>query len=72
MRKYENRSKQKLGKNACADLGNNCSIHLSYEGANFDQNIRFRFFAKLHRDERSGTVAWQFGCRVGAVVEVQI
>jgi hypothetical protein len=30
MRKYENQSKQKFGKNACPDLGNRRSIHLSY------------------------------------------
>jgi len=30
MRKHENQSKQKFGKNACADLGNGGSIHLSY------------------------------------------
>jgi hypothetical protein len=32
MKKYENQSKQKFGKNACDDLGNDGSIHLSYEG----------------------------------------
>jgi hypothetical protein len=30
MRKYENPSKQKFKKSACLDLGNRCSIHLSY------------------------------------------
>jgi hypothetical protein len=30
MRKYENPSNQKFKKSACIDLGNGCSIHLSY------------------------------------------
>ena len=30
MRKYENPSNQKFKKSACIDLGNRCSIHLSY------------------------------------------
>jgi hypothetical protein len=33
MRKYENPSNQKFKKSACTDLGNRCSIHLSYGSA---------------------------------------
>jgi hypothetical protein len=32
MTKYENPSNQKFKKSACIDLGNRCSIHLSYGG----------------------------------------
>ena len=51
MGKYENQSKQRFKKSACLDLGNNCSIHLSYGGANLGQNTRFHFFAKPHRGQ---------------------
>ena len=40
MGKYENQSKQKFKKSACIDLGNRCSIHLSY-GSDRRENSRF-------------------------------
>jgi hypothetical protein len=66
MRKYENQSKQKFGKNACADLGNNCSIHLSYGGANLEKHSRSRLFAKTHhaqQNERGAKSARS--CKIG-------
>jgi hypothetical protein len=38
IRIYENERKQKIKKSACIGLGNRCSIHLSYGGANHAEN----------------------------------
>jgi hypothetical protein len=54
MRKYENPSNQKFKKSACIDLGNRCSIHLSYGSANFRQDTRRRSFAKTASRQKMG------------------
>jgi hypothetical protein len=45
MRKYENQSNKNSQKNACVDLGNRCSIHLSY-GSDELQNRTSNLFFK--------------------------
>jgi hypothetical protein len=54
MGKYENPSKQKFKKSACIDLGNRCSIHLSYGGSRCSIALsrKIAFFTRLSFPKR--------------------